>query len=436
MTVNSDASAVQAAIPSPSRLQLVDGMPDPPFVRKVGNICSYVSNASLYFAAGDADDVGDADGAGWKDASTELDLVLVVEYFDKGSEAIQLGFTKDGTTETTVTLATKANTLRWNRVFYRWGTIGSAGTGPKFGSSYYGLDSNGAAGAGGDHHGADFRVFSTGDLYLAGIGVMNILTRAMLTYPAFAHLNVAAALDLNVQQWLANNGDLVSVNPDITRARIVLDQESAAGQPGIELRQYAVTFAQLLGYIASSKEQLYTTLNVVTADDQGIWTVDVNDGVNGVVLTLTVDNNTGDAWANLSAGPSWANFKGLRIGDSTKPTHMLEVTDGSLGGGGEIGLTLANGANNNLALSGNSYGRITGPTAGFSITGFSAAGAAGTVVRLRNTTSQTMTVINNSGSSTVAVITQTGANVAITGPATATFVYDGTDGKYILVKSW
>lgn len=179
----SDAQDILAALPTPARLDCVDGLPDTdPFVRKAGQIAVYVNNASLYFEAGDGDDVGDGDGAGWDDSSTALNLKVAIEYFDKGTETIRIGYTTDGATETLATIVTKGNTKTWLKAHL---TL----SGVKFGTSFYGVDDNDIVGGGGDHYNADLRIFSSGDLYLASVAVKNRDTRAALRFPAFEFQN-------------------------------------------------------------------------------------------------------------------------------------------------------------------------------------------------------------------------------------------------------
>lgn len=97
-------------------------------------------------------------------------------------------------------------------------------------------------------------------------------------------------------------------------------------------------------------------------------------------------------------------------------------------------LTLANGLNSNIAgVTGRN--RIVGPTGAFSVGGMAAL-ADGAVVKLYNSTGQTMTIVNEDASSTAAnrITTCTGANVSVgtSHKAFATLSYDGTDLRWIL----
>ncbi len=180
--INYEADKQLAALEPPNRLEIVDGAPEPLFSRKVGEICVYVNNASLYFGAGDDDDVGDADGAGWKDPATNLTLKLIIEYFDKGTEQIRIGYTTDGSSETLATIVTKTNTKEWKKERIVLSNV-------RFGTSYYGIDANEIVGGGGDHNNADFRIFCTGDLWVKSIAITNRTTKASLRFPAYEYLN-------------------------------------------------------------------------------------------------------------------------------------------------------------------------------------------------------------------------------------------------------
>ena len=106
-------------------------------------------------------------------------------------------------------------------------------------------------------------------------------------------------------------------------------------------------------------------------------------------------------------------------------------------------LTLANGANNNIALPKSSFARITGPSGVFNITGISKPAKAGnnnpdvTIVILYNSTSQNMTITNDSSSSTAAnrILTNTGSDVATTGTGVIICIYSVTDSRWIMISS-
>lgn len=100
----------------------------------------------------------------------------------------------------------------------------------------------------------------------------------------------------------------------------------------------------------------------------------------------------------------------------------------------KLAVTLANGANNDIAIGTASWLRITGPVAGFSVSGF-AGGMEGRVLVLNNAVAQVMTITNDATSSAAnRILTQTGADVVLrAGRSSAWFVYDAVDSRWILV---
>jgi hypothetical protein len=99
-------------------------------------------------------------------------------------------------------------------------------------------------------------------------------------------------------------------------------------------------------------------------------------------------------------------------------------------------MTLANGANNDVPIvGGQSYARIAGPTAAFSISGFvyPTGGAEGLTLVVQNPTAQTMTITNQAGSAAGSqILTETGADVVLAGPCVATFFYSVPDTAWTL----
>lgn len=108
-------------------------------------------------------------------------------------------------------------------------------------------------------------------------------------------------------------------------------------------------------------------------------------------------------------------------------TQLIYLAQGST--------SLSNGLNSNIADAGTGYIRISGPTGAFSLGGFQG-GAASRLLYVFNSTSQAMTIINQSGSSTAAnrILTLTGADVTLrTGTSFASFIYDGTAARWVLM---
>lgn len=99
-------------------------------------------------------------------------------------------------------------------------------------------------------------------------------------------------------------------------------------------------------------------------------------------------------------------------------------------------LTLANGANNNVAVTGG-YNRIADPTGVFNITGLTAgqdsiSNPDGMIVILDNVTGQNMTITNASTGSAAGnrIVTPTGADVATTANGSVTLIYNAFDARW------
>lgn len=96
-----------------------------------------------------------------------------------------------------------------------------------------------------------------------------------------------------------------------------------------------------------------------------------------------------------------------------------------------------NGLNSNVVPPAGSWIRITGPTAAYSVGGFTLRDDGRWLV-IYNATAYAMTIVNEDASSTAAnrIKTLTGANVVLrTGPSAATLIYDATDSRWILVST-
>ncbi|MEQ1733669.1 MAG: hypothetical protein ABL940_08350 [Bacteroidia bacterium] len=118
---------------------------------------------------------------------------------------------------------------------------------------------------------------------------------------------------------------------------------------------------------------------------------------------------------------------------TTSPTTTLDV-NGSVAYKEGAALNLSNGANNDIALGAFSYFRITGPTAGFAVSGLTA-GTDGRIITLYNTTTQVMTIVNNLTSAVANQITTlTNADVVTpAGPNVVQLQYNATQAKWIII---
>lgn len=132
-----------------------------------------------------------------------------------------------------------------------------------------------------------------------------------------------------------------------------------------------------------------------------------------------------------------------QIEDVERVTKRIQTSDGTISLGDGT-LTLANGANNNVAAGYDTYMQVSGPTAAFSITGIlpvrgagntGQRGALGRWLVLRNPTAYTMTIAHQSGSSSAAnrIITSTGADVDLAAGTTAMLIYNVAAERWHLV---
>lgn len=121
----------------------------------------------------------------------------------------------------------------------------------------------------------------------------------------------------------------------------------------------------------------------------------------------------------LSDGGSLSSILNLAM------TGGLLLTEGSL--------TLANGANTDVAVPTGTIVAVTGPTGAFSINGF-VAPSSGRVLIIYNPTAQNMTITNDATSTAAnRIYTLTGADVALTGTSLAGFYYSATSSRWILM---
>jgi len=100
---------------------------------------------------------------------------------------------------------------------------------------------------------------------------------------------------------------------------------------------------------------------------------------------------------------------------------------------GELGVVLANGVNNNINIGTALLIRVTGPTASFSVDGFTG-GYAGRTLYVYNAVAQNMTANNEAGTSAAANrILTLGGGSATVGVGLMKFIYSAIDSRWILV---
>lgn len=180
--------------------------------------------------------------------------------------------------------------------------------------------------------------------------------------------------------------------------------------------------------------------NQYNDDFSSLTSTPFNYDVPNDLLTLTGNLKmkfSGSNSIELAGSPTAART--LTLPDQTD-TLVGRITEDSLRNKGffRSGLTLSNGANNDLDIGINNFIKVAGPSAAFSVTGFQN-GFDGRVLYLYNSVSQTMTVENEDSGSTAAnrILTLTGADVTLrtTLPSFATLIYDAASSRWILVAT-
>lgn len=121
---------------------------------------------------------------------------------------------------------------------------------------------------------------------------------------------------------------------------------------------------------------------------------------------------------------------GVKLADGTSPNTTLDI-NGAVSFREGTALTLTNGVNSDITLSEYSFLRVTGPTAAFSITGFSG-GNDGRVLTIMNNTSQVMTLTHQSTSSSANQINTGGTNTTIAASGIATLYYNTNLSKWVV----
>jgi hypothetical protein len=130
------------------------------------------------------------------------------------------------------------------------------------------------------------------------------------------------------------------------------------------------------------------------------------------------------------AGYLKAQNIGIKLPASTPANTTLDV-NGSAAYREGTALSLSNGVNSNITLGDFSFFRITGPTAAFSITGFTG-GQDGRVLTLINATSQVMTLTHQATSTSANQINTGGTNLTVAANGVAVFIYNSILTKWVV----
>jgi hypothetical protein len=126
----------------------------------------------------------------------------------------------------------------------------------------------------------------------------------------------------------------------------------------------------------------------------------------------------------------FAQGMGVKLPVSTLPNTTLDV-NGSVAFREGTALSLANGVNSDVVLVDFTLFRITGPTAPFSITGFTG-GQNGRVLTLINATSQILTLTHQATSTAANQINTGGTNLTLGANGVATLVYNITLTQWVI----
>ena len=239
---------------------------------------------------------------------------------------------------------------------------------------------------------------------------------------------VSAALTVNGPAALATDGSNVTVGPSGTagvNATMVLDGSSAAGVGArVKFSKNLTGAGWFLGHVSSiegsgsSNDLEY--FNVATS----ARTMRLSATDDSVAFASAVSGSSTTA-ASLTA-KSMGLTENLYAGGLLNIAGKFQTQRGTL--------AVVNGLNSNLALPANAIVRLTGPSAVFSIGGFTG-GVEGDRRTIYNTVAFAMTIKNEDASSTAGnrIKTLTGADVTLrAGTSVATFSYDATDSRWIL----
>ena len=178
----------------------------------------------------------------------------------------------------------------------------------------------------------------------------------------------------------------------------------------------------------------YQAFQAISANPPGAPAAELVFAAIGGKLASSAGSSSGGVDISTRRGTADAN---LTVAVAIQSSGIVTLNSGFEHKRG--GFTLANGLNSNITYDGTAtFGSITGPSAGFSVGGFTAPTTGCRELYLFNGTAQNMTIVNEDASSTAAnrITTSTGADVVTTAAGTAHFIYDlaGT-ARWILVSS-
>lgn len=189
------------------------------------------------------------------------------------------------------------------------------------------------------------------------------------------------------------------------------------------------------GFLANAANAAVALRNPTNAVDEKTWDVLAQAGAGSLQFRAVNDaNSVAATWLTAFRGAG-ATVSGVTL------LPPVTVTGGVISSGPlamqKGSVAVANGLNSNIATPVHSFIRLTGPSAVFSIGGFTG-GVDGYSLTVYNTVAFAMTIVNEDASSTAAnrIKTLTGGNVTLrAGTSMAVFIWDSTDARWILTAT-
>lgn len=259
------------------------------------------------------------------------------------------------------------------------------------------------------------------------------------TYETFKALEravnrILAQTNVRVDETETVIGDLsdesfvvITVTADVPNARSITSDSTITITDGGAGSTLTLVRAALTGDVTTSANAATIANNAVTTVkilDANVTRAKLsNSGANSVIGRAA---NSAGVPADIAASVDGDTLRqsGTTTGFS-QPTALVEVT-------------LVNGANDDIAITGTEtlrIIRIVGPSGAFSVSGFTAP-SAGRVIVLHNTTAQAMTLTNDAGSTAaLRILTLTGADIVLAArTSSATLAYDSTAARWIVTS--
>lgn len=149
-------------------------------------------------------------------------------------------------------------------------------------------------------------------------------------------------------------------------------------------------------------------------------------------MNLTAAGLTGSSPVLQIAGSTFTVNNDGKVGIGTPAPNTLLDVNGAIAIR-KTDVTCADGENNDVNIGSATFVKLAGPTAAYSITGFTG-GYDGRVLIVYNSAGFALTLTNDAGSAAANRIYTLGA-VATTAQGAYTLIYDGTDQRWIVVGS-